>query len=174
MSNHRISPKSARVAVYPGTFDPITNGHTDLVSRAAPLFDRVIVGIAESAGKGPSLTLDERISLARLALAGIDNVEVRGFASLLANFVQETGAGVILRGLRAVSDFEYEFQLASMNRHLIPSAETLFLTPAEQYSFISSSLVREIARLGGDVSGFVHPVVQQALRKTYRSPTTTT
>ncbi len=158
------NPASARVAVYPGTFDPITNGHADLVSRAAPLFDRVIVGIAESAGKGPSLTLDERISLARLALSNVPNVEVRGFASLLADFVRETGAGVILRGLRAVSDFEYEFQLASMNRHLIPDAETLFLTPAEQYSFISSSLVREIARLGGDVSGFVHPAVQDALR----------
>lgn len=158
------NPASARVAVYPGTFDPITNGHADLVSRAAPLFGRVIVGIAESAGKGPSLTLDERISLARLALSNVPNVEVRGFASLLADFVRETGAGVILRGLRAVSDFEYEFQLASMNRHLIPDAETLFLTPAEQYSFISSSLVREIARLGGDVSGFVHPAVQDALR----------
>ena len=155
----------ARVAVYPGTFDPITNGHTDLVSRAAPLFDRLIVGIAESAGKGPTIGLDDRISLARLALAGLPNVEVRGFAALLADFVRETGAGVILRGLRAVSDFEYEFQLASMNRHLIPDAETLFLTPAEQYSFISSSLVREIARLGGDVSNFVHPAVQQALRQ---------
>jgi len=168
MPNARINPNTARVAVYPGTFDPITNGHIDLVSRAAPLFDRVIVGIAESAGKGPSFSLDERIALARLALAGLDNVEVRGFASLLAHFVQETGAGVILRGLRAVSDFEYEFQLASMNRHLIPNAETLFLTPAEQYSFISSSLVREIARLGGDVSGFVHPAVQQALRQRWR------
>jgi len=169
MSNSGISAKSARVAVYPGTFDPITNGHIDLVCRAAPLFDRVIVGIAESAGKGPCFTLDERIALARKALAGVTNIEVRGFSSLLATFVQEIGAGVILRGLRAVSDFEYEFQLASMNRHLIPNAETLFLTPAEQYSFISSSLVREIARLGGDVSGFVHPAVQQALRERWRS-----
>ena len=169
MPNHKISPQSARVAVYPGTFDPITNGHTDLVSRAAPLFDRLVVGIAESAAKGTSFNLDERIALAKLALAGIGNVEVRGFSSLLANFVRETGAGVILRGLRAVSDFEYEFQLASMNRHLIPSAETLFLTPAEQYSFISSSLVREIARLGGDVSGFVHPAVQQALKSIWRT-----
>ena len=160
---------NGRIAVYPGTFDPITNGHTDLVSRAAPLFDRLIVGIAESPGKGPSFALDDRIALARLALAGIANVEVRGFASLLADFVRETGAGVILRGLRAVSDFEYEFQLASMNRHLIPSAETLFLTPAEQYSFISSSLVREIARLGGDVSDFVHPAVQQALRSRWKN-----
>jgi len=157
----------ARIAVYPGTFDPITNGHVDLATRAAPLFERLIVAIADSSTKGPALSLEERIDLARTALSGLPNVEVRGFASLLADFVEETGAGVILRGLRAVSDFEYEFQLASMNRHLIPTAETLFLTPAEQYSFISSSLVREIARLGGNVSGFVHPAVQQALRTHY-------
>jgi pantetheine-phosphate adenylyltransferase len=169
MPSQPISAARSRVAVYPGTFDPITNGHIDLVHRASPLFDRVVVGIAESAGKGTSIPLDERIALARLALAGVPNVEVRGFTSLLAGFVRETGAGVILRGLRAVSDFEYEFQLASMNRHLIPEAETLFLTPAEQYSFISSSLVREIARLGGDVSGFVHPAVQQALRQRWRT-----
>jgi len=160
----------ARIAVYPGTFDPITNGHVDLATRAAPLFERLVVAIADSSSKGPALSLDERIALARTALAGLPNVEVRGFASLLAEFVTETGAGVILRGLRAVSDFEYEFQLASMNRHLIPDAETLFLTPAEQYSFISSSLVREIARLGGDVSGFVHPAVQEALRLHYQNP----
>jgi pantetheine-phosphate adenylyltransferase len=153
----------ARIAVYPGTFDPITNGHIDLVMRAAPLFDRLVVAIADSHSKGPCFTLDERLDMARKALAGIENVEVRGFSTLLATFVNEIEAGVILRGLRAVSDFEYEFQLASMNRHLIPLAETMFLTPAEQYSFISSSLVREIARLGGDVSDFVHPVVQQAL-----------
>jgi len=168
------SQQRSRVAVYPGTCDPTTNGHVDLAPRAAPLFDRLIVAIADSTSKGPTLSLSERISLARVALAGIPNIEVRGFATLLADLVEELGAGVILRGLRAVSDFEYEFQLASMNRHLIPTAETLFLTPAEQYSFISSSLVREIARLGGDVSGFVHPVVQQALRNTYRKPTTTT
>ncbi|MFN7551815.1 MAG: pantetheine-phosphate adenylyltransferase [Pseudomonadota bacterium] len=160
--------QSARIAVYPGTFDPITNGHADLVARAAPLFDRIVVGIAESPGKGPSLPLDLRISLAQEALASVPNVDVRGFDSLLATFVRDLGAGVILRGLRAVSDFEYEFQLASMNRHLIPEVETLFLTPAEQYSFISSSLVREIARLGGDVSGFVHPSVQQALRRRFQ------
>jgi pantetheine-phosphate adenylyltransferase len=160
--------QSARIAVYPGTFDPITNGHADLVARAAPLFDRIVVGIAESPGKGPSLPLDLRIGLAQEALAGVPNVEVRGFDSLLATFVRQLGAGVILRGLRAVSDFEYEFQLASMNRHLIPEVETLFLTPAEQYSFISSSLVREIARLGGDVTGFVHPSVQQALRQRWQ------
>ena len=162
-----VTPQRARLAVYPGTFDPITNGHIDLVGRAAPLFDRLVVAVAQSAGKGPAFELDQRIELAREALAGIPNIEVRGFASLLADFVEEIGAGVILRGLRAVSDFEYEFQLASMNRHLIPAAETLFLTPAEQYSFISSSLVREIARLGGDVSGFVHPAVQKALRNRF-------
>ena len=158
------SQQRSRVAVYPGTFDPITNGHVDLATRAAPLFDRLIVAIADSTSKGPSLGIDERISLARVALAGIPNIEVRGFSTLLADLVEDVGAGVILRGLRAVSDFEYEFQLASMSRHLIPTAETLFLTPSEQYSFISSSLVREIARLGGDVSGFVHPAVQRALR----------
>ena len=170
MANPHPSP---RVAVYPGTFDPITNGHIDLAVRAAPLFDRLIVAIADSPSKSPAFGLAERIALARVALAGVSNIEVRGFATLLADLVAECGAGVILRGLRAVSDFEYEFQLASMNRHLIPSAETLFLTPSEQYSFISSSLVREIARLGGDVSGFVHPAVQQALRQNYRKQTTT-
>lgn len=152
-----------RVALYPGTFDPITNGHIDLVARASTLFEKVVVGVAESPGKGPALQLDERVQLARTALAGFANVEVQGFNSLLAHFVHEIGAGVLLRGLRAVSDFEYEFQLASMNRHLIPDVETLFLTPAEQHSFISSSLVREVARLGGDVSGFVHPAVAKAL-----------
>ncbi len=169
MPTHSVNPQRARVAVYPGTFDPITNGHTDLVSRASPLFDRIIVGIADNPNKGPGFSLDERIALARLALAGIANVEVRGFSALLAHFVKEVGAGVILRGLRAVSDFEYEFQLASMNRHLIPETETLFLTPAEQYGFISSSLVREVARLGGDVSEFVHPAVQHALKQHWRN-----
>ena len=165
-----MSPAArARVAVYPGTFDPITNGHIDLVMRAAQLFDRVVVGIAASQVKSPALPIGERIALAREALGSVPNVEVRGFDSLLADFVREVGAGVIIRGLRAVSDFEYEFQLASMNRHLIPEAETLFLTPAEKYSFISSSLVREIARLGGDVSGFVHPAVQRALRARWQN-----
>lgn len=158
-----MSATRTRIAVYPGTFDPITNGHIDLVSRASTLFEKIIVGIAESPGKSPALPLAERVALARVALAGVDNVEVLGFHSLLATFVDEVGAGVLLRGLRAVSDFEYEFQLASMNRHLIPDVETLFLTPAEQHSFISSSLVREVARLGGDVSGFVHPAVAKAL-----------
>mgnify|MGYP000985317354 FL=1 len=160
-------PANPRIAVYPGTFDPLTNGHIDLVERAAPLFDRLVVSVAENPVKGPSFTLDERIDLARQALAGIAGVEVVGYRVLLADFVRELGAGVILRGLRAVSDFEYEFQLASMNRHLIPEAETLFLTPAEQWSFISSSLVREVARFGGDVSGFVHPVVWAALQRRF-------
>lgn len=152
-----------RIAAYPGTFDPVTNGHVDLVKRAAGLFDEVIVAVAESPSKGPCFPLQQRIDMASTALAHIANARVIGFSSLLARLVEETGAQIILRGLRAVSDFEYEFQLASMNRHLIPSAETLFLTPCERYSFISSSLVREVARLGGDVSEFVHPVVQRAL-----------
>lgn len=152
-----------RVAIYPGTFDPITNGHADLVQRAAPLFETLIVAVAESPGKGPGLPLARRVSLAEETLCHLPNVEVRGFNNLLAHFVQSVGAGVLLRGLRAVSDFEYEFQLASMNRHLIPGVETLFLTPAEQYSFISSSLVREISRLGGDVSKFVPACVGEAL-----------
>ena len=153
-----------RIAVYPGTFDPVTNGHLDLVGRAAPLFERLIVGVAESPAKRPALPLALRVELAKQALAGYANVEVRGFNGLLAHFVRDIGAGVLLRGLRAVSDFEYEFQLASMNRHLVPQAETLFLTPAEEYGFISSSLVREISRLGGDVSAFVPPAVAQALQ----------
>ena len=157
-----------RTAVYPGTFDPITNGHIDLIDRAAPLFERVIIGVAESPGKGPALPLDLRVQLARDAVAHHGHVEVRGFDCLLAHFVDQVGAGVLLRGLRAVSDFEYEFQLASMNRHLIPEVETLFLTPAEQYGFISSSLVREISRLGGDVSGFVPPAVADALQAQWR------
>ncbi len=170
MGSAKPKPSNRRIAVYPGTFDPITNGHGDLVSRAAPLFDKVIVAVARSSGKTPRFALDERVKLARTALAGIPNVEVRGFDTLLARFMSDCGAGVILRGLRAVSDFEYEFQLASMNRHLIPQAETLFLTPAEEWSFISSSLVREIASLGGDVSNFVHPAVQKALRQQRRKP----
>jgi pantetheine-phosphate adenylyltransferase len=157
-----------RIAVYPGTFDPITSGHVDLVDRAAPLFERLIVGVAESPAKRPALQLQLRVDLARDALAHHGNVEVRGFDSLLAHFVAEVGGGILLRGLRAVSDFEYEFQLASMNRHLIPEVETLFLTPAEQYGFISSSLVREISRLGGDVSAFVPAAVDKALQAEWR------
>lgn len=159
-----MSVTRTRIAVYPGTFDPVTNGHVDLIDRAALLFDKLIVGVAESAGKGPTLPLQARVDLARDAVGAYGNVEVRGFNCLLAHFVRDLGAGVLIRGLRAVSDFEYEFQLASMNRHLIPEVETLFLTPAEQYSFISSSLVREISRLGGDVSGFVPPAVADALQ----------
>ncbi len=153
------------IAIYPGTFDPITNGHADLVQRALRRFDRVIIAIAGSTEKSTCFTLDERVSLARTALEHLDHVEVVGFDGLLVKFAQEQGAGVILRGLRAVSDFEYEFQLASMNRKLAPDVETMFLTPDEGYSFISSSLVREIAALGGDVRPFVHPAVQAALMK---------
>ena len=152
-----------RTAVYPGTFDPITNGHTDLVSRAAKVFPKVIVAIAESPHKKPLFDLRERIDLARNEMSTLGNVEVVGFNSLLAEFVQQIGASVIIRGLRAVSDFEYEFQLASMNRHLAPDVETLFLTPDEDFSFISSTLVKEIARLDGDVSEFVCADVQRAM-----------
>ena len=156
-----------RTAVYPGTFDPITNGHIDLVSRAARVFSKVIVAIAESAHKKPLLSLDERVLLSRHELSALENVEVLGFSNLLVDFVQQAGAGVLIRGLRAVSDFEYEFQLASMNRHLAPNVETLFLTPDEEYSFISSSLVKEIARLDGDVSEFVSDEVRQAMRRRF-------
>ena len=160
---------ATRIAVYPGTFDPITNGHVDLVDRAARLFETLVVGVAASPSKGPAMPLDLRVSLARQALGHHPNVEVRGFDCLLAHFVRQVGAGVMLRGLRAVSDFEYEFQMASMNRHLIPEVETLFLTPAEQYGFISSSLVREISRLGGDVAGFVPAAVAATLEAHWRN-----
>lgn len=155
------------IAVYPGTFDPITLGHSDIVRRAARLFDRVIVAVAGNATKAPVWTAAERLSMASDVLAGIDNVEVKTFDSLLVDFMRLNNAGVILRGLRAVSDFEYEFQLAAMNRRLAPEIETLFLTPAEQYTFISSSLVREVARHGGDVSEFVHPLVKSELLSRY-------
>ena len=156
-----------RMAVYPGTFDPITNGHIDLVARAARVFTKVIVAIAESPHKQPLLSLDDRILLSRNELSGLKNVEVLGFSNLLVEFVQQVGAGVLIRGLRAVSDFEYEFQLASMNRHLAPNVETLFLTPDDKYGFISSSLVKEIARLDGDVSEFVSDEVRQAMRRRF-------
>ncbi len=157
------------IAIYPGTFDPLTNGHTDLVARASRIFSLVVVAIAESPHKQPAFDLQQRIDLSRhvLAEAGVANVEVVGFDCLLADFVAERGAGVILRGLRAVSDFEYEFQLASMNRHLAIDVETMFLTPDEEHSFISSTLVKEIGRLGGDVRKFVHPCVAEALRERY-------
>lgn len=154
-----------RIAIYPGTFDPITNGHTDLIERATHLFDKVIVAVAKASSKSPVFNLDERVELATEVLAHIDNVEVCGFEILLVEFMKQKKATIILRGLRAVSDFEYEFQLASMNRHLSDQAETVFLTPSDQYTFISSSLVREIARLGGDVSQFVNPKVVAALKQ---------
>lgn len=150
-------------AVYPGTFDPITNGHTDIIERATKMFDKVIVAVAESPSKKPVFTLDERVNLANTVLSHLDTVEIVGFNSLLVNFVEEKGAQVILRGLRAVSDFEYEFQLAGMNRRLNSHIETVFLTPAEKYSYISATLVREIAGLGGDVSRFVHEKVMAEL-----------
>lgn len=158
-----MSRLNHRVAIYPGTFDPITRGHEDLVRRASGLFDKLILAIAESPSKQPRFPLADRVEMAQEILGDVSNVEIVGFNTLLMDFVHEQGAKVIVRGLRAVSDFEYEFQLASMNRHLIPEVETLFLTPAEQYGFISSSLVREVSRLGGDVSGFVPPAVNAAL-----------
>ncbi len=154
-----------QIAVYPGTFDPITNGHTDLIARAARRFDQVIVAIHENSTKKPALDWQERIGLASLVLEGHDNVTVEGFNGLLVEFARTRGAGVILRGLRAVSDFEYEFQLASMNRQLAPEIETLFMTPDEHYAYVSSSLVREIAALGGDVTPFVREEVVAALKR---------
>ncbi len=151
--------------LYPGTFDPITNGHADIVRRAASLFDRVVVAIAANPGKTPAFSLDKRVELACAVLRDISNVEVCGFAELTVAFARRQGIQAILRGLRAVSDFEFEFQLAAMNRHLGPDVETIFMSPAEQFTFISSSLVREIAGLGGDVSQFVHPAVQTELQK---------
>jgi pantetheine-phosphate adenylyltransferase len=154
-----------QIAVYPGTFDPITNGHTDLVERAAKRFGRVIVAIHRSTPKKPAFSWEERMKLAQGVLASHENVTVEVFDGLLVDFARSRQAGVILRGLRAVSDFEYEFQLASMNRHLAPEIETLFMTPDEHYAYVSSSLVREIAALGGDVSGFVHKDVVAALKR---------
>ncbi len=155
--------QQAKIALYPGTFDPITNGHIDLVKRAASLFDEVIVSIASSQKKQPRFTLEERIELAEKVLADCPNVKVKGFNILLVDFAKEQNATILIRGLRAISDFEYEFQLASMNRNLAPEIESLFLMPADEYSFISSSLVKEVAALGGDVSNFVHPLVYEAL-----------
>ena len=150
--------------VYPGTFDPFTRGHEDLVRRAARLFDRVIVGVADSESKRPFFSTAERVAMAQEVVAPFGNVEVAAFSSLLMDFVHAQGARVILRGLRAVSDFEYEFQMAGMNRNLYPEVETLFLTPAEQYMFVSATIVREIAKFGGDVSQFVHPAVMARLK----------
>ena len=152
-----------KTIVYPGTFDPITNGHIDLVERSAKLFGKVVIGIAASQRKGPLFTVEERIELASEALQHIPNVEIRGFDYLLVNFVKDCSADAVMRGLRAVSDFEYEFQLANMNRALAPDIESIFLTPAERFSYISSSLVREISSLDGDVSNFVPVNVVNAL-----------
>jgi pantetheine-phosphate adenylyltransferase len=150
--------------VYPGTFDPFTSGHEDLVRRASNVFDHVIVGVADSESKRPMFSAAERVAMARETLAPLANVEVIGFSALLMDFVRRQGAKIILRGLRAVSDFEYEFQMAGMNRHLHPDVETLFLTPSEQYTFISATIVREIARFGGDVSHFVPAIVDSRIR----------
>ena len=152
-------------AVYPGTFDPLTRGHEDLVRRASTLFGTIVLAIADSKAKGPFFTLDERIAMAREVLADVRNVQVVGFSGLLTHFVRDQGARVVLRGLRAVSDFEYEFQLAGMNRNLYPEMETIFLTPSEEHMFISATLVREIAMLGGDVTEFVHPTVAKRLKE---------
>jgi pantetheine-phosphate adenylyltransferase len=154
-----------RDAVYPGTFDPITNGHADLVRRAARIFDRVVVAIAANASKAPLFPIAQRVDLARRVLADLPNVEVAGYSELTIEFARKHGLSIIIRGLRAVSDFEFEFQLANMNRHLSHDIETVFLTPQERFSFISASLVREIAVLGGDVREFVHPLVEAELRK---------
>ena len=152
-------------AVYPGTFDPVTNGHEDLIQRAARLFDEVVVGVAHSQAKRPFFSLEERVGLAREVLEPYRNVTVLGFTGLLSEFVREQRATVIMRGLRAVSDFEYEFQLAGMNRRLAPGVETLFLTPSDKYLFLSATIVREIAVLGGDISAFVHPLTAQRMRE---------
>jgi len=155
-------------AVYPGTFDPITRGHEDLVLRAASLFDHVVLAVADSPSKRPFFALEERVQMAKDVLAGHPNIEVVGFSGLLMDFLRSQGARIILRGLRAVSDFEYEFQMAGMNRKLYPDVETIFLTPGEQYMFISATMVREIAALGGDVSHFVNPVILSRLRRKQR------
>jgi pantetheine-phosphate adenylyltransferase len=157
--------KLKRSAVYPGTFDPITNGHQDLVRRAAGIFDRVVIGIAANPGKAPVFPLDARVELARRVIEDLPNVSVMGYTGLTVDFAREQACGVVIRGLRAVSDFEFEFQLANMSRHLAPDVDYVFLTPKEQFTFISSTLVREIASFGGDVSKFVHPIVAEALAK---------
>ena len=154
-----------RIAVYPGTFNPITNGHTDLVERASKLFDKLIVAVGTNRQKAGTLPSEQRVSLAAEVLGHLDNVEVTGFDMLLTEFVKQCQANIILRGLRTVADFEYEFQLVGMNRVLEPSIETVFLAPAEHLSYISSTLVREIASYGGDISKFVHPVVAEAMAK---------
>lgn len=156
------------IAVYPGTFDPITNGHSDLIQRASLLFEKVIVAVAANPGKTPLFDLEQRVSMAKNVLSDLPNVEVCGFSDLLVNFVKQKNAHLILRGLRVVSDFEFEMQLASMNRRLEPTIETVFLTPSEQNSFVSSTLVKEIALHGGNVSEFVHPCVVAELQRVIR------
>lgn len=158
-----------RTILYPGTFDPITNGHTDLVERATRLFDKVIVAIAENPGKSPLFSLEQRVDMVQRATADMGNIEVVGFDGLLVNFAAKHKADALLRGIRAVSDFEYEFQLASMNRRLAPDLESVFLTPDETNTFISSTLVREVARYGGDIKDFVPPYVAELLAQTFRS-----
>ena len=158
-------------AIYPGTFDPLTRGHEDLVRRAAGLFDEVVVGIEHSRSKKPFFTIEERVQIAREVLGHYPNVRVASFAGLLKDFVREQNGRVIVRGLRAVSDFEYEFQMAGMNRHLLPDVETMFMTPSDQYQFISGTIVREIAQLGGDVSKFVFPSVERWLQGKTKSNT---
>ncbi len=154
-------------AIYPGTFDPVTDGHLDIIIRAAKIFDQIIVAVAMNEDKSPLFTVDERVALTKHVTADITNVKVIGFDTLLVDCAKQQGADVVLRGLRAVSDFEYEFQLAGMNRRLSPDLETVFLTPAEQYEFISSSMIREIAKLNGDVSEFVPDVVKQKLTEKF-------
>lgn len=158
---------ATKIAIYPGTFDPLTRGHEDLIRRGAKSFDQLIVGVADSRNKKPFFTLDERIEMAREVLSHYPNVTVKGFSGLLKDFVRENQGNVILRGLRAVSDFEYEFQMAGMNRYLLPDVETMFMTPSDQYQFISGTIVREIAHLGGDVSKFVFPSVEAAVKRKF-------
>ena len=155
-------------AVYPGTFDPITLGHSDLVERASFLFDKVIIAVADNGVKGPAFQVDDRVLLVESVIGGLSNVEVLRFNSLLVDFCREHDASVIIRGIRAVSDFDYEFQLAGMNRRLAPEVETVFLTPSDQYTHISSTLVKEVASYGGDVSEFVHPAVESALKNKFK------
>jgi pantetheine-phosphate adenylyltransferase len=154
-----------KTAIYPGTFDPITNGHHDLVRRAASIFERVVVAIAANPNKAPMFSLDQRVDMARRVLVDVPRVEVMGYNGLTVDFAQQNGLSVIVRGLRAISDFEFEFQLANMSRHLSPEIESVFMTPQEQYTFISSTLVREIAVMGGNISEFVHPLVEVELKK---------